>query len=329
MKKSHGVPPYLLNPTHNPLAPAFPLPNYLNPFVADRVDFVPVPIFGSYVPNMKSFVVREMLEDASAKDKLKNIHTVVEATSGNTGASLGIQAPYYGIRRTVAVVERDTAPGKLEQLRLCGVEIVYPGENMTTIGTAREYGKQKGWINLDQYANPANPKAHERYTGPHIWQQTSGKVSAVVIPAGTTGSIIGARNFLHRKSPRTMIVAAALAPGESVPGARTEEKLKEIAFDWRSVINHLVLVKRDPSYKASLDLIRSGRMFGPSSGLAFWAALQFVEEQKKQDALDSLRCPNGRIVVAFTCGDGPFPYMDKYSTILEGTAFNPPDPSTL
>ena len=327
--KNHGTPPYLLNPTHNPLAPAFPLPNYLNPFVADKVDLVPVPIFSSYVPNMKSFVVREMLEDAAAAGKLKGKHTVIEATSGNTGASLGIENPHYGIRRTIAVVERDTAPGKLEQLRLCGVEIMYPSENMTTIGTARELGKQKGWINLDQYANPANPRAHERYTGPHVWRETRGKISAVVIPAGTTGSIIGTSNFLRRTSPRTLIVAAALAPGEAVPGARTEEKLKEIAFDWRSSINDLVLVKRDPSYRASLDLIRSGRMFGPSSGLSFWAALQFIQKLKERNALDSLRFPDGRIAIAFTCGDLPFPYMDKYSTILEGAAFNPLDPSTL
>jgi cysteine synthase len=325
-----GVTPrQLLNPTRNPWPPAFPLPRYLNPFLADRVDLIPIPIFGGYVPNMKTIVARWMLERAYGAGKLAGIHTVVEATSGNTGASLGIVTPYYGIRRTVAVVERDIAPGKLEQLRLCGVEPVYPMDGLTTVETATVLGKQQGWLNLNQYANLANPEAHKRWTGPHVWEQTEGKISVFAAPLGTTGTVIGVGEFLRTQSSRISIVGVALAPGEAVPGVRTEAKLKQVGFDWQSAIDHLVLTSTKSSYRASVDLIRSGRMFGPSSGLAFSGAIQFVTERKEKGTLDPLRNTDGRVIVAFTCGDGPFLYLDKYSTILDGTSFNPLDPADL
>ena len=330
-KYGKSNPRHFLNPTHNPLPPAFTLPRHLNPFVDDRVSFIPVPIFGCSIPNMKTAMVCWMLERASADGQLAGIHTLVEATSGNTCAALGIAAPYYGIRHVVPVVERDIAPGKLEQLRLacCGAP-QYPIDGMTAVETALEIGEQSGWLNLNQYANPANPEAHEKWTGPHVWQQTDGKLTVLVAPLGTAGTAIGASNFLRRQSGRIpVVVGVALAPGEAVPGVRTEEKLKQVAFDWRSAIDDLILVSKAPSYRASMDLIRSGRMFGPSSGLSFWGAKQFIAKRKEEGTLDSLRNGDDRVVVAFTCGDTPLPYLDKYSTVLDGSAFNPLDPSAL
>jgi cysteine synthase len=319
---------YLVNPTYSPLPRAFPLLQH--PFIADRVDIFPVPIFGSNVPNMKVPMARWMLERADAAGELVGVHTIVEATSGNTGAALGIVDPYYDIRRTVAIVERDIAPGKLEQLRLCGVEIMYPMTGRTTVETARELGEQPGWLNLNQYSNTANSEAHTRWTGPHIWEQTEGKISVCVVPLGTTGTAMGVSKFLRSKLPdRITIVGVALAPGEAVPGVRTEEKLRQVAFDWRAFINHLVLAFAKPSYQASMDLIRSGRMYGPSSGLALSATIKFVAEQKESGALDSLRNKDGRVVVAFPCGDGAGPYLEKYSMILDGSSFEPLNPDDL
>jgi cysteine synthase len=326
-----GTPRDLWNPTRNPLPPAYPLPRHLNPFDADRVDLIAVPLFGNG-PNMKTFMSRWMLERAEAAGQLKGVHTLVEATSGNTGADLGILAPWYGISRIIAVIERDTAPGKLEQLRLCGVEPAYPMDGQTTIETARELGKQPGWLNLDQYSSAANVEAHEKWTGPHIWQQTSGKVSVVVLPMGTTGTACGVSKFLRQQdayATLVTVVGVALAPGEAVPGVRTEEKLQQVAFDWRSAIDDLVLVFRHPSYAASMDLIRTGRFYGPSSGAAFSGAKLFVEKQKENGKLNRFRNEDDRVVVAFTCGDGPFLYQDKYSTLLDDAAFRPRNPSLL
>jgi cysteine synthase len=319
----YGSPRYFLSPTHNPLPPAFPLPRRLNPFAGDGVTFIPVPIFGTYVPNMKTAMVRWMLERAQMAGKLAGVHTLVEASSGNTAAAEGVIAPNYGIKRVVPVVDRDIAFGKLELLRLTRCDAPrYPMDGKTTIETARELGKQSGWLNLDQYANPANPEAHETWTGPHIWQQTGENLSVFVAPLGTAGTVIGVSNFLRQQPVHVAVVGVALAPGEAVPGVRTEEKLKQVAFDWRSAIDDLVLVSRIPSYMASMDLIGSGRMFGPSSGSTFCGALQFIARWKSENLLDSLRSPeDGQIVVAFTCGDTPFPYADKYATLLEGQAF--------
>ena len=318
-----GTPGQFFNPGINAFPPAFPLPTHLNPFHEDGVSIYPVPLYSHAVPHLKTFVAKTMLDEAKAEGRLEGVHTLVEASSGNTANALGLLSPYYGIRRVRAVVEWDTAPGKLEQLRLAGVTHQNNEPGCTTIQTARELGRQKGWLNLCQYSNPANWRAHCSFTGPHVWAATDGKLTVFCAALGTTGTVVGVDRFLNEMSAQTVVVGIACAPGHAVPGVRTIEKLREIEFDWRGAIESSEEVTTHEAYKMSLALYRTGLMAGPSSGLAFAGLLQFLLRAKNGKTLDSLRNKEGRIVAAFICGDTAFPYPEKYSMALDGKDFEP------
>ncbi len=315
-----------LNPEKYPFPDTVPLPPHLNPFLNDGVDIIPVIIYNPTFQNMKVPVALQMLEDAEKKGLLRGVHTLVEATSGNTGYALGILAPYFGIRRVIAVVKRDTAPGKLEQLRLAGVEIHFASQDKTPINEAKEMGAQDGYLNLNQYGNDANWKAHYGWTGPHVWKQTNGKISVFCAGLGTTGTLIGASRFLKERNQKITVVGIILAPESAIPGVRTEKDLRQIEFDWGSFLHRAELVETKSAYQKSRALCLAGIMAGPSSGFAYAGALKFIQETKEAGQLDGLRNSEGRVVVAFTCGDTPFPYLEKYSMILDSEDFNPLDP---
>ena len=314
--------PDLFDPTKNPFPAAFPLPSHLNPFKDEGVEFVPILPYGNLSSNIKIVVAKGMLDYAWYSEKLKGVHTLVEATSGNTGVGLGLFAPHYGIKRVLAIVERDTPFGKLEQLRLFGVKPDYPDEGCSTIEYARRLGEQPGHLNLGQYHNDANPRAHENITGPYIWDQTCGEVTLVAAGLGTGGTAIGVGRYLKKKNPDILIVGVVVKPGSAVPGVRTMEKLQHVGLDWKKATDGLVFVDRYQSYLRSRQLCVSGWVVGPSSGFAFDGALQFVE--KNLPVLKRNRY--NKVVVAFVCGDDPKPYMDKYSTILEPDDFLPLPP---
>lgn len=312
------------NPELNPFPKAFPIAEHLNPFIEDGVDIFPILLHWASMPNMKAFMVRHMIEFALKANQLKGVHTLVEATSGNSGLSLGIVAPYYGIRRVVAVVERDIAPGKRAQLEFAGIDVVHPQDSLTTIETATKLGLQQGWCNLNQYSHAANWEAHFAYTGPHVWQQTQGKISVFAAALGTTGTAIGVSRFLRRKQSAARVVGGVCAPENPVPGVRTLVRLGEVLHNWRPHVHEVIQVRRRPAYKASLELCQAGNFMGPSSGLARVALYEFIARKKKAGRLDNLRNSEGRIVAAFICGDTALPYLDKYSTILDGVDFNLP-----
>jgi cysteine synthase B len=80
-------------------------------------------------------------------------------------------------------------------------------------------GEGKGII-LDQFANPDNPLAHYRTTGPELWRDTNGAITHFVSAMGTTGTIMGVSRFLKEKNPAITIVGAQPAEGASIPGIR-------------------------------------------------------------------------------------------------------------
>lgn len=308
-----------LNPDNHSFTPLIELPENINPFARDNVHIYAKCEYLRPLLNIKSLQVFSMLQDAQSRGLLSGVQTLVENTSGNTGFSLGIIAKIFGILTVKTIVPIDIAPGKLEILRLAGVEF----ELCKTggINKAKELGRQKGFFNLDQYGNEANPSAMEKWSAPQIWEQTQGKITVFCAGLGTTGTIIGGGRFLKKKKSKTKIVGVILTPENAVPGVRTREKLKEISLDWESKIDYCVEIDTKESYKKSLALCRSGLIAGPSSGFALAGLIRFLKSQKEEGKLDDLRNKDGEVVAVFICTDTPFPYLEKYSTHLEPTDF--------
>lgn len=305
-----------LDPDSNPPLPLVELPEVLNPFAEHKVRIYAKLLYLLPLLNLKSLPVLKMLQEASGK--LEGVHTIVENSSGNTAFSLAIMARLYGIRSVRAIVPIDIAPGKLELLRLAGADVRFAPPEGGGVALAKQMGRRHGFLNLDQYGNPANIAAHATWTARQVWEQTEGKLTIYSAGLGTTGTVLGAVQFFRENGNGVTVVGTYCLPGAAVPGVRSIKGLGEIAFDWESEIPHRVGAGTAESYKKSLDLCRAGLIAGPSSGFALAGLLRFLEQQSD---LDHFRNSDGDVLAAFICCDTPFPYLDKYSTILSPTDF--------
>ncbi len=300
-----------LDPDCNPPLPLVELPDWLNPFAEQRVRIFAKLMYLLPLLNLKSLPALNMLRDAS--EKLEGVHTVVENSSGNTAFSLAIVARLFGIQSTKAIVPSDIAPGKLELLRLAGADVRFVSSDECGISLAKRMGERPGFLNLGQYSNPSNIAAHAKWTAQQMWEQTDGKLTIYCAGLGTTGTALGAVRFFKEKASSATVIGVYCLPESAVPGVRSAARLKDVAFDWRSETSYQVGAGTCESYKKSLDLCRAGLMAGPSSGFALAGLLRFLGNQTD---LDEFRNSDDEVVAAFVCCDTPFPYLDKYSTVL-------------
>jgi cysteine synthase len=314
-----------LDPARSLPTPLVELPDRLNPFRQDGVR-----VFGKLacltpLLNIKYLPVWNMLLEAESSGKLKDVHTIVESSSGNTAFSLAVLSEVFGVEAVTAFVPFDIAPGKLDLLRLAGVQPELKrgvaGE-MSGIAEAQSDGKKPGRFCPSQYENEANPAAYEKWFAPQIWEQTRKKLMVFAAGLGTTGTLLGCSRYFRRVSERIRIVGAMCAPNEAVPGVRSRERLKEIDLRWEPAVDAVMEVGTKVSFRMSLRLCRTGLVAGPSSGFALAGLYRFLEEQKAAGTLNSLRNNDDEeIVSVFVCADTPLPYLDKYSTHLDAEDF--------
>lgn len=166
--------------------------------------------------SVKDRVARAMLDAAEKAGALAPGGTIIEPTSGNTGVGLAMLAAARGYHLILTMPETMS----VERRRLAqsyGAEIVLtPGaEGMAgAVSRAEElHAKMPGSIIAGQFENPANPEAHYRTTGPEIWRDTEGRVTAVVAGVGTGGTISGTARYL--KEQNSAVRAIAVEPAES------------------------------------------------------------------------------------------------------------------
>lgn len=305
-----------LDPDQNPPTPLVELPASLNPFAEQNVRIFAKLLYLLPLLNLKSLPALTMLREAA--DKLEGVHTLVENSSGNMGFALTIMARLFGVRSVEAVVPIDIAPGKLELLRLAGADVHFAPPGLGGVAFARRAGTQPGFLNLDQYSNPANISAHAKWTADQVWSQTGGKLTLYAAGLGTTATALGAVQYFRENAHKVTVLGVYVLPGSAVPGVRSIERLQEISFDWESEVPHRVGAGTKESYKRSLGLCRVGLLAGPSSGFALAGLLRFLSEHHD---LDRFRNSDGEVVASFICCDTPFPYLDKYSTILDPEDF--------
>ena len=186
--------------------------------------------------------------------------TIVEPTSGNTGAGLAIVAAQRGYH-CIFVMSDKMSDEKIALLRSYGAEVVVcptavpPEDPRSYYSTAERLVRETpGAFRPDQYSNAANPLAHERTTGPEIWEQTRGRVTHFVAGVGTGGTITGVGRALKAQNPSVQIVGAD--PSGSVYSGGTGrpylvegvgEDFWPVTFD-RSVVDRVVEVSDADSF---------------------------------------------------------------------------------
>ncbi len=163
-----------------------------------------------------------MITEAQRRGAIKPGDTLIEATSGNTGIALAMVAAIAGYRMILVMPESQTEE-RVKTMRAYGAELVLTpkagGMEAARDIAQRMRDEGKGTI-LDQFANPDNPLAHYRGTGPEIWRATDGRITHFVSAMGTTGTIMGTSRFLKEQNPAIQVVGAQPDEGASIPGIR-------------------------------------------------------------------------------------------------------------
>ncbi len=153
----------------------------------------------------------KMLEVAEEQGLLKPSGTVVEPTSGNTGAGLVLAAAVKGYK-CICVMPEKASREKQDLLKALGAEVVVtpsapPEDPESYYAVAARLAEEiPGGFKPGQYENPANPLAHYETTGPELWRQTAGRITHFVAGMGTCGTIVGTGRFLKEQNPDVKVV---------------------------------------------------------------------------------------------------------------------------
>lgn len=269
--------------------------------------------------SVKDRIGLPMIEAAERAGLLRPGGTIIEPTSGNTGHGLAIAAALKGYRCIFVMADKQSAE-KQALLRAYGAEVVLCPTNVAPDSPESYYSVAArlardipGAFKPDQYWNPENPAAHERTTGPEILEQTDGRITHLVISAGTGGTITGAARFLKARLPSLRVIGAdpegSVLSGDTARPYLTEgvgEDFLPGTFD-PSLVDRWVRVSDRDAFAMARRLTREeGILAGESCGTAVVATL---DEARRLVTAGPARAAEAVFVVLLP--DGGRSYLSK------------------
>jgi len=267
--------------------------------------------------SIKDRIGLSMIEAAEKAGKLdpkgSPAPTVVEATAGNTGLALALVAGQRGYKLKVVVPDK-MSQEKIAHLRAMGAEVVL---TRSDVGkghpeyyqdvAARIASETPNSFYTDQFSNWDNADAHYRTTGPEIFEQTQGKVDAVVVGVGSSGTLAGLSKFFKEHKPGVKIILAD--PKGSILAPLVNEGRTVEAGSWLvegmgedfvpamcdlEAISEAIEVSDAESFFAARELLaREGLLVGSSSGCLLHAALVWCRKQTKPLNVVTFACDSG------------------------------------
>ncbi len=263
--------------------------------------------------SIKDRIALCMIEVAEREGALKPGGTLIEATAGNTGLGLALVASQKGYR-LILVIPDKMAQEKIFHLRALGAEV-----RMTRSDVGRghpEYYQDMaerltretpGAIYVNQFANPANPLAHETGTGPEIWHQMGHAIDAVVVGVGSGGTLTGLGRFLKRVAPKAQVILADPKGSVLAPMVATGKLIE--AGSWLvegigedfvppncdlSLVSEAFSVTDAESFATARELLhKEAILAGSSTGTLVAAALKYCRAQSGPKRVVTFVCDSG------------------------------------
>jgi len=227
---------------------------------------------------------RSMILRAEERGDLRPGVKLIEPTSGNTGIALAMVAAARGYAIQLVMPENATAE-RVQVMRAYGAEVtVVPADGgmESAIDAATAVAATRGYLMLDQFANPDNWRAHYETTGPEILRQTDGAITHFVSAMGTTGTIMGVSRYLKKTLSAhhpVEIIGCQPTEGSSIPGIRRWPKAYLPKIYDPARVDRIVDVTQADAETTARDLARKEGVFGGvSSGGAVWAARKVARE---------------------------------------------------
>jgi cystathionine beta-synthase len=249
--------------------------------------------------SIKDRIGLSMIEAAEREGRIKPGGTLIEATAGNTGLGLALVAAAKNYR-LVLVLPDKMAQEKILHLRALGAETVITrsdvgkGHPEYYQDIAERMARETGAFYVNQFANPANPFAHEATTGPEIWAQMDHVMDAMVVGVGSGGTLTGLSRYFARVAPHVEMVLADPLGSVLADVVRTGKIQKEagswlvegIGEDFIPSVCDLSRVKSayeisdaESFHTAREVLAKEGILGGSSTGTLVAAALRYCREQ--------------------------------------------------
>lgn len=264
----------------------------------------------------KDRIALEMIRDAKADGRLKPRQSVVELTSGNTGTGLAIVCRSLG-HPFIAVMSRGNTIERARMMQALGAEVVLvdqaphsiphqvSGDDLALVEqAARKLVVERNAFRADQFQLASNALAHERHTGPEIWEQSQGNVDVFVDFAGSAGSFAGTTRALKQRNPalRAYLLEPATAPaisGHAVtnPSHRIQGggyNLPSPAQLDRALVDEFLTITDDEAIAAARALAEEEGIFaGYSTGANCAAAMSLLAGKEKGKTIAFLACDSG------------------------------------
>ncbi len=268
----------------------------------------------------------EMILAAERDGLLQPGGTIVEPTSGNTGVGLAIVAAQRGYE-CVFVMTDKVAPEKVSLLRAYGAEVVVcpvavaPDDPRSYYRVAERLTQERKAFRPNQYANPNNPLAHTKTTGPEIWEQTAGRITHFVAGAGTCGSITGTARYLKDRNRDVRIVAADPEGSVFSGGSGRPYLVEGVGEDffpaaWEpDLYDEVIAITDEESFLTARRVSKTeGILIGGSGGLAVAAAIRVARAAHPASIVVVLNPDSGRGYLSRVFDDK---WMANYGFLIE------------